>query len=323
MTLPAYLLALDQGTTSSRAIVFREDGTVHSMAQQEFGQLYPQPGWVEHDPEEIWSSVLATCRSALRKAKAKPHVVKAIGITNQRETVVIWNRRTGKPIHKAIVWQDRRTADFCEALKTKGHEPLFSKKTGLLLDPYFSGTKLRWLLDNVPDARSRALAGELAFGTIDSWLVYRASGGACHVTDASNASRTLLFNLRTLQWDDAIGSLEPGKRADLILVDHEITPSQARILEKATGLEVMDRTMVILEIFRRHARSRAARAQVEIARLNYLAPRLRETGGGSERQVTKLGPGFRYAPYWSPDSKKIVFADQAMSRMSPRMVTKL
>ncbi|MEI7599107.1 MAG: glycerol kinase GlpK [Aestuariivirga sp.] len=198
------ILAIDQGTTSSRAIVFDAKLKPVSVGQKEFRQFYPKSGWVEHDPEEIWSSVLATCKSALRKSKAKPSSVKAIGITNQRETVVIWNRRTGKPIHKAIVWQDRRTAAFCEALKAKGHEPLFGKKTGLLLDPYFSGTKIRWLLDNVKGAREKASRGELAFGTIDSFLIWRLTGGKVHATDATNASRTLLFNIHTGEWDEEL-----------------------------------------------------------------------------------------------------------------------
>ena len=198
------ILAIDQGTTSSRAIVFDAKLKPISVGQKEFRQFYPKSGWVEHDPEEIWSSVLATCKSALRKSKAKPSSVKAIGITNQRETVVIWNRRTGKPIHKAIVWQDRRTAAFCEALKAKGHEPLFGKKTGLLLDPYFSGTKIRWLLDNVKGAREKASRGELAFGTIDSFLIWRLTGGKVHATDATNASRTLLFNIHTGEWDEEL-----------------------------------------------------------------------------------------------------------------------
>ena len=198
------ILAIDEGTTSSRAIVFDSKLKPVAVGQQEFRQFYPKSGWVEHDPEEIWSAVLATCKSALRKAKAKPHSVKAIGITNQRETVVIWNRRTGKPIHKAIVWQDRRTASFCEALKAKGLEPLFSKKTGLLLDPYFSGTKIRWLLDNVKGAREKAERGELAFGTIDCFLIWRLTGGKVHATDATNASRTLLYNIHTGAWDDEL-----------------------------------------------------------------------------------------------------------------------
>ncbi|MCA3561443.1 MAG: glycerol kinase GlpK [Aestuariivirga sp.] len=195
------ILAIDQGTTSSRAIVFDSKLKPVATGQQEFRQYYPKSGWVEHDAEEIWSSVIATCRSALRKSKVKPQAVKAIGITNQRETVVIWNRRTGKPIHKAIVWQDRRTAEDCAALKAKGLEPLFGKKTGLLLDPYFSGTKIRWLLDNVKGARAKAEAGELAFGTIDCFLIWRLTGGRVHATDATNASRTLLYNIHTGGWD--------------------------------------------------------------------------------------------------------------------------
>lgn len=199
--MPELILAIDQGTTSSRAIVF--DGKLKPLAvgQREFRQFYPKSGWVEHDPEEIWSSVVTVCKAALRKAKARPQAVKAIGITNQRETVVIWNRRTGKPIHKAIVWQDRRTAAFCETLKAEGHERIFAQRTGLLLDPYFSGTKIRWLLDHVKGARERAERGELAFGTIDSFLIWRLTGGKVHATDATNASRTLLFNIHTGQWD--------------------------------------------------------------------------------------------------------------------------
>ena len=198
------ILAIDQGTTSSRAIVFDAKLKPVAVGQREFQQFYPKSGWVEHDPEEIWASVLATCRAALRKAKAKPQAVSAIGITNQRETVVIWNRRTGKPIHKAIVWQDRRTAEFCAALKAKGLEPLFSEKTGLLLDPYFSGTKIRWLLDHVKGARDKAERGELAFGTIDSFLIWRLTDGRVHATDATNASRTLLYNIHSGTWDQEL-----------------------------------------------------------------------------------------------------------------------
>lgn len=202
--MPDFILAIDQGTTSSRAIVF--DGKLKpvGVGQKEFRQYYPKPGLVEHDPEEIWDGVLAVCRSAMRKARAKPQHIKAIGITNQRETVVIWNRKTGKPIHKAIVWQDRRTAPLCDDLKAKGHEPLFTEKTGLLLDPYFSGTKIRWLLDNVKGAREKAMRGELAFGTIDSFLIWRLTGGKVHATDATNASRTLLYNIHTGAWDSEL-----------------------------------------------------------------------------------------------------------------------
>ncbi len=202
--MPDFILAIDQGTTSSRAIVFDSKLNPKGVGQQEFRQYYPASGWVEHDAEEIWKSVLAVCKAAIRKAKAKPVHIRAIGITNQRETVVIWDRKTGKPIHKAIVWQDRRTADMCKSLKDAGHEPLFTKKTGLLLDPYFSGTKVAWLLDHVKGARAKAEAGDLAFGTIDTFLIWRLTGGASHVTDATNASRTLLYNIHNGTWDDEL-----------------------------------------------------------------------------------------------------------------------
>lgn len=202
--MPGIILAIDQGTTSSRAIAFSTKLKPLGSGQKEFRQFYPKSGWVEHDPEEIWAGVMAVAKAAIRKAKAKPQDVRAIGITNQRETVVIWNRRTGKPIHKAIVWQDRRTAPLCSQLKAAGHERLFTERTGLLLDPYFSGTKIRWLLDNVKGARERAEKGELAFGTIDSFLIWRLTGGKVHATDATNASRTLLYNIHTGQWDDTL-----------------------------------------------------------------------------------------------------------------------
>ncbi len=199
-----YVLALDQGTTSSRAILFDRDGCAVATAQQEFGQIFPQPGWVEHDATEIWRTQLDCARRALQQAGAVAADVAAIGITNQRETTVIWERASGRPIANAIVWQDRRTADICSALRARGLEDLFTRKTGLLLDPYFSGTKATWLLDHVPGARVRAERGELAFGTIDSWLIWNLTGGRVHVTDVSNASRTLLFNLHTLDWDDEL-----------------------------------------------------------------------------------------------------------------------
>ncbi|WP_395688660.1 glycerol kinase GlpK [Aestuariivirga sp.] len=199
--MPDFILAIDQGTTSSRAIVFDSKLVPKGSSQKEFRQYYPKSGWVEHDPEEIWEGVLGVCRSALRKAKAQAQMVSAVGITNQRETVVIWNRRTGKPIHKAIVWQDRRTSDLCAALKAAGHEKAFTSKTGLLLDPYFSGTKIRWLLDNVKGARRLAEKGDLAFGTIDTFLIWRLTGGKVHATDATNASRTLLYNIHSGRWD--------------------------------------------------------------------------------------------------------------------------
>ena len=202
-----HVLAIDQGTTSSRAILFDADLAPGASAQQEFAQIYPASGWVEHDPEDIWQSVLATCRAAIAKGGLSARDIAAIGITNQRETVVLWDRATGKPLHNAIVWQDRRTADLCARLKADGHEAMVQEKTGLLLDPYFSGTKLAWLLDHVEGARARAEAGELAFGTIDSWLIWKLTGGAVHATDATNAARTLLYNIREGRWDAAICAL--------------------------------------------------------------------------------------------------------------------
>ncbi|HAL36738.1 MAG TPA: glycerol kinase [Polaromonas sp.] len=199
-----YLLALDQGTSSSRSIVFDELGHVIAMAQQELPQIYPQPGWVEHDPQEIWRTQLATARQALHQAGLtgiKASAIRALGITNQRETTVVWNRATGKPIHHAIVWQDRRAEATCVQLRERGKEALIHSKTGLLIDAYFSGTKLKWLLDHVPGARAQAERGELAFGTIDCWLIWQLTAGAVHATDVSNASRTLLFNIHTNQWD--------------------------------------------------------------------------------------------------------------------------
>jgi glycerol kinase len=198
------ILAIDQGTTSSRAIIFSGPATVKSVAQREFKQHFPQSGWVEHDPEEIWESVLATMREAISRGGDPVSAIAAIGITNQRETTIVWNRKTGKAVHRAIVWQDRRTAPFCTSLKAAGFEPLFTERTGLLLDPYFSGTKVRWILDNVPGAREAAGRGELAFGTVDSWLVWRLTGGRVHATDATNASRTLLYNIAENRWDEEL-----------------------------------------------------------------------------------------------------------------------
>ncbi len=202
-----YILALDQGTTSSRAILFDRDGGIRATAQREFAQHFPQPGWVEHDADEIWQSQLGVVNQVIHDAGIDASTIAAIGITNQRETSVLWDRATGRPLHRAIVWQDRRTTPLCEELRTAGHEAEFSARTGLLLDPYFSGTKLRWLLDNIPGARERAQRGELAFGTIDSWLVWQLSGGRLHVTDASNASRTLLYNIHQGDWDDTLLAL--------------------------------------------------------------------------------------------------------------------
>ncbi len=199
--MPDYILAIDQGTTSSRAIVFDSKRHIVGSAQKEFPQIFPASGWVEHDPEEIWKSVLTTVKSAIKKSGIEPNQIAAMGITNQRETVVIWDKSTGKPIHNAIVWQDRRTSAICTKLKKQGLEPLFTKKTGLLLDPYFSGTKLSWILDMVPGARKRAEKGEILFGTIDAFLIWRLTGGKVHATDATNASRTLLYNIAKNEWD--------------------------------------------------------------------------------------------------------------------------
>jgi glycerol kinase len=202
--MPRFVLALDQGTTSSRALVFDRRGRARAIVQQEFPQLYPRPGWVEHDPAELWASTRRVALAALAEANLTGADLAAIGLTNQRETTLVWERRTGRPIARAIVWQDRRTADTCRQLKSRGLEPLFRRKTGLLLDPYFSGTKLAWLLDRVPGARRRAGRGELAFGTVDTWLLWQLTGGRVHATDVSNASRTLLLNLRTGDWDDEL-----------------------------------------------------------------------------------------------------------------------
>jgi len=202
-----YLLAIDQGTTSSRAIVFDQSGTSVATDQREFHQHFPSDGWVEHDATEIWESTLAVCRSALDKAAIKASELAGIGITNQRETTVIWERASGKPIHRAIVWQDRRTASLCTKLKTDGYEDIVVERTGLLIDPYFSATKIAWILDNVEGARARAEAGELAFGTVDSWLLWNLTGGRSHYTDATNASRTALFNIHEQEWDNELLSL--------------------------------------------------------------------------------------------------------------------
>ncbi|MDO9314487.1 MAG: glycerol kinase GlpK [Burkholderiaceae bacterium] len=219
MTTPTHLLALDQGTSSSRSIVFDRAGRIVAIAQREFRQIYPQPGWVEHDPIELWATQIDTAREALAKAGLAAADIAAIGITNQRETTVVWNRRTGEPIHNAIVWQDRRTAPTCAALREQGLEDLFRQRTGLVLDPYFSGTKLAWILDHVAGARAAGERGELAFGTVDSWLMWQltsgAPGGAVHATDVSNASRTLMLNTRTGLWDDELLALLAIPRAVL------------------------------------------------------------------------------------------------------------
>lgn len=196
-----YILALDQGTTSCRAILFNKKGSIYAVEQQEFTQIFPKPGWVEHNALEIWQTQLKVAQEVLTNNDVAPNEIAAIGITNQRETTVIWDKKTGKPIHNAIVWQDRRTASFCDELKEEGWEPYIKKNTGLVIDAYFSGTKVKWLLDNVPGARAKAKKGQLLFGTMDSWLVWNLTGGKVHVTDYSNASRTLLYNIKELKWD--------------------------------------------------------------------------------------------------------------------------
>ncbi|HSC95873.1 MAG TPA: glycerol kinase GlpK [Burkholderiales bacterium] len=226
------ILALDQGTTSSRAIVFDASGAMLALAQKEFTQVFPRPGWVEHDPEEIWVSQITVAHEALARAGVQARDVAAIGITNQRETTVVWERASGRPVCNAIVWQDRRTAAACDALRARGLEPRVTAKTGLLLDAYFSGTKLGWILDNVPRARARAEAGELAFGTIDSWLVWKLSGGAAHVTDVSNASRTLLYDIHAGRWDREL--LDLLGIPDRVLP--VVRPSSGMVAETAAGL---------------------------------------------------------------------------------------
>ncbi|HEX5732628.1 MAG TPA: glycerol kinase GlpK [Blastocatellia bacterium] len=227
-----YILALDQGTTSSRAILFDREGRPVHIAQQEFEQLYPQPGWVEHRPEDIWSSQLSAARRVLAESKARPDQIAAIGITNQRETAIIWDRQTGEPIHNAIVWQCRRTADTCDQLRRAGLADEFQQLTGLVLDAYFSGTKVRWLLDHVEGAREKAEQGRLAFGTVDSWLIWKLTGGRVHVTDPSNASRTLLFNIESREWDDSL--LERLNVPRELLPD--VAPSSAVVGETDTEL---------------------------------------------------------------------------------------
>ncbi|MGA2644178.1 MAG: glycerol kinase GlpK [Candidatus Sulfotelmatobacter sp.] len=212
-----YILSLDQGTTSSRALLFDDQGAVRSLAQREFTQIFPQPGWVEHDPEEIAASQIAVALEALTKGGVQARDVAAIGITNQRETTLVWDRETGKPICNAIVWQDRRTAAYCEQLQAQGHESLIQPRTGLLIDAYFSGSKISWILENVANARQLAAAGRLAFGTVDTWLIWKLTGGQLHITDASNASRTMLFNLHTGTWD--------GELLDLFQVPASMLPA--------------------------------------------------------------------------------------------------
>jgi glycerol kinase len=229
-----YILALDQGTTSSRAIVFDHDASIVAVGQREFPQIFPQPGWVEHDPAEIWATQIAVATEALGRGHLRPRDIAAIGITNQRETTVVWDRETGVPVYNAIVWQDRRTADFCDRLKRDGHEDFVRERTGLVIDAYFSGSKVAWILDNVPGARARAEAGKLAFGTIDSWLVWQLTSDCTHITDVTNASRTMLFNINTLQWDEDLLKLL-GVPASML---PEIRPSSAVYGQVSTTLGV-------------------------------------------------------------------------------------
>jgi glycerol kinase len=205
--MTSYILAIDQGTTSSRAILFDRKQKIVAAGQQEFAQHFPESGWVEHNPEDIWSTTVATCRTAIAQAGVSPNHIAAIGITNQRETTIVWDRTTGQPVYNAIVWQDRRTAPICAQLRATGHEAEITAKTGLLLDPYFSGTKVAWILDNVDGVRTRAERGELLFGTVDSFLIWRLTGGALHATDATNASRTMLYNIHNGDWDDGLCAL--------------------------------------------------------------------------------------------------------------------
>ncbi len=199
-----YILALDQGTTSSRAVVFDQKGTIISVAQKEFTQIFPQPGWVEHDPSEIWATQAGMAAEAVSKKGLKGEQMAAIGITNQRETVVVWDRNTGEPVYNAIVWQDKRTADYCDELKSQGKSQMIREKTGLVIDSYFSGTKVKWILDHLDGARKKAEAGELVLGTIDTWLIWKMTEGKLHITDVTNACRSMLFNINTMDWDDEL-----------------------------------------------------------------------------------------------------------------------
>lgn len=223
MKTPTFLLALDQGTSSSRAIVFDDRGRIVGTAQQEFAQIFPQPGWVEHDPMALWHSQRDTAQQVLAQCGLRPSDIQGVGISNQRETTLLWSRRTGLPLHNAIVWQDRRTEAMCQQWRDQGSQSLVQQRTGLRLDPYFSATKLRWLLDHIPGARAQALAGELAFGTVDSWLIWQLTSGQSHVTDISNASRTLLFNIHTGQWDDELLALFDIPRAVLPQVQASVS----------------------------------------------------------------------------------------------------
>lgn len=225
-----YILSLDQGTTSSRSLLINKKGEIKAVAQKEFNQIFPKPGWVEHDPNEIWSSQASTIAEVISKFDVNGTNITAIGITNQRETTIVWDRVTGKPVYNAIVWQDRRTSDYCDSLKADGHENIIKNKTGLVVDSYFSATKIRWILNNVEGARERAEKGELAFGTIDSWLVWKLTQGRTHVTDVSNASRTMLYNINTMEWDDELidlfdipKSMLPEVKSSSEIYDHTNT----------------------------------------------------------------------------------------------------
>ena len=229
-----YVLALDQGTTSSRAIIFDHNSTIVAVGQREFPQIFPRPGWVEHDAGEIWATQIAVATEALGRAHLRPRDIAAIGITNQRETTVVWDRETGTPVYNAIVWQDRRTADFCDRLKRDGHEDFVRERTGLVIDAYFSGSKVAWILDNVPGARAKAEAGKLAFGTIDSWLVWQLTSDSTHITDVTNASRTMLFNINTLKWDEDLLELLRIPASML----PEVKPSSAVYGQVSTSLGI-------------------------------------------------------------------------------------
>ncbi|GAA4806532.1 glycerol kinase GlpK [Olivibacter ginsenosidimutans] len=236
MTDKKYILSLDQGTTSSRAIIFNYQGAIVSLAQKEFTQIYPKSGWVEHDPREIWSSQIAVIAEALVKGDIKSADIAAIGITNQRETTIVWDRETGKPIYNAIVWQDRRTAVYCDELKEKGYEQQIREKTGLLIDSYFSATKIRWILQHVEGAKEKAAAGKLLFGTVDSWLIYNLTDGEKHVTDVTNASRTMLYNISTMQWDNEL--------LDLFEIPESMLPevkSSSEVYGQTAGKMLTDR----------------------------------------------------------------------------------
>ena len=234
-----YILALDQGTTSSRSILFDKSGSIIAVAQREFTQIFPKPGWVEHNPEEIWESQLATAKEVLAKANVSPKDIAAIGITNQRETTIVWDRNTGEAIYNAIVWQDRRTASFCDELKEKGLQKTIQQKTGLVIDAYFSGTKVKWILDHVDGARDKATKGELCFGTVDSWLVWKLTNGKVHVTDVSNASRTMLCNIETCEWDGELQKIldVPGNMLPQIRSSSEVYGS-TNLLDGSTEIPI-------------------------------------------------------------------------------------